>query len=115
MSDSYAVRTLLPDHLLWERMLKKRLPLSFDLEVTARCNNDCRHCYINLPAGDDEARRKELSLDEINAIADQAVSLGALWCLVTGGSRSSVTTSPISTSPSRKKGSSFPSSPTPAS
>lgn len=85
MSDSYAVTTLLPDHLLWERMLKKRLPLSFDLEVTARCNNDCRHCYINLPAGDGDARGRELSPEEIDAIADQAVSLGSLWCLMTGG------------------------------
>jgi len=47
--------------------------------------NDCRHCYIGLPAGDQEARRKELSLAEIDRIAGEAVSLGALWCLVTGG------------------------------
>jgi MoaA/NifB/PqqE/SkfB family radical SAM enzyme len=61
------------------------MPLDFTLEITARCNNACRHCYINLPAGDREARRKELSLDEINDIAGQAAELGALWCLVTGG------------------------------
>ena len=46
-------------------MEDRRAPLSFDLEVTARCNNDCRHCYINLPAGDREARARELSLQEI--------------------------------------------------
>jgi len=61
------------------------VPLSFDLEVTARCNNNCRHCYINLPAGDVEAKQKELSLAEISDIADQAVALGALSCLITGG------------------------------
>jgi radical SAM protein with 4Fe4S-binding SPASM domain len=60
-------------------------PLSFDLEVTARCNLDCRHCYINRPAGDHEARSKELSLAQITRIAREAVAMGALWCLVTGG------------------------------
>ena len=25
---------------------------SLDIELTERCNNDCIHCYINLPAGD---------------------------------------------------------------
>jgi radical SAM protein with 4Fe4S-binding SPASM domain len=70
---------------LWDKLKDKRAPFSFDLEVTARCNNGCRHCYINLPAGDQEARRKELSLAEIDRIAGEAISLGALWCLVTGG------------------------------
>ena len=59
--------------------------MSFDLEVTARCNNNCRHCYINLPADDASVKKKELSLSQIKKIVDQAVDLGALWCLVTGG------------------------------
>jgi radical SAM protein with 4Fe4S-binding SPASM domain len=70
---------------LWDKLIDKSVPLSFDLEVTARCNNGCRHCYINLPAGDSEARRKELPLAEIDRIAGEAVSLGAMWCLITGG------------------------------
>jgi radical SAM protein with 4Fe4S-binding SPASM domain len=75
----------LPEFNLWHKLAGQRLPLSFDLEITARCNNACRHCYINLPVGDKEARRKELSLAEISDIADQAVGLGTLWCLVSGG------------------------------
>lgn len=75
----------LPDFGLWNKLNERRVPLSFDLEITARCNNACRHCYINLPAGDREAKRQELSLAEIGNIADQAVSLGALWCLISGG------------------------------
>jgi radical SAM protein with 4Fe4S-binding SPASM domain len=70
---------------LWEKTREKRIPFSFELELTARCNNDCRHCYINLPAGDKVAKDKELSLAEIKEIVDQAVSMGALWCLITGG------------------------------
>lgn len=75
----------LPDFALWKRLADRRIPLSFDLEITARCNNNCRHCYINLPAGDRTARGKELSPEEISRLADEAVSLGALWCLITGG------------------------------
>jgi radical SAM protein with 4Fe4S-binding SPASM domain len=70
---------------LWEKVSKKRAPISFDLEITARCNNDCRHCYINLPAGDLEAKAREMTLVEILGIADQAVDLGVLWCLISGG------------------------------
>lgn len=70
---------------LWDKMRGSRALMSFDLELTARCNNNCRHCYINLPANDPEARAKELTLAEINYIADQAVELGAVWCLLTGG------------------------------
>jgi radical SAM protein with 4Fe4S-binding SPASM domain len=61
------------------------MPLSFDLEITARCNNNCRHCYINLPADDKTAKAQELSFDAIKAVVDEALSLGALWCLITGG------------------------------
>lgn len=70
---------------LWEKFKDRRAPLSFDFEITARCNNDCRHCYINLPANAPAAKDKELSLTEIKEIVDEAVSLGTLWCLVTGG------------------------------
>ena len=70
---------------MWDRLGEKRVPFSFDLEITARCNNDCRHCYINLPAGDRDAKKKELTIGQIGRIADQAAGLGALWCLITGG------------------------------
>ncbi len=84
MSD-YSIQSHLPEFPLWGLARQKRVPLSFDLDITARCNNDCSHCYINLSAGDQEARRQELSLSEIDAIAAQAVELGALWVLITGG------------------------------
>jgi len=75
----------LSEFSLWEKIKDKRSLISFDLEITARCNNNCRHCYINLPAGDKAAKQNELSLKEIEEIADEAISLGALWCLATGG------------------------------
>ncbi len=70
---------------LWDRLQAKRAPVSFDLEITARCNNDCRHCYINLPAGDPAAQASELTVAEILAIARDAAGMGAIWCLLTGG------------------------------
>ena len=73
------------DFPLWAKLKARRAVLSFDLEITARCNLQCRHCYINLPAGDQEARSLELTLPEIVAIADQAVALGAMWVLISGG------------------------------
>lgn len=70
---------------LWDKMKARNDLFSFDLEITARCNNECRHCYINLPAGDKAAIDNEITLAEIDKIADEAVSLGAFWCLITGG------------------------------
>lgn len=85
MKKKYTTVTALPDIPLWDRGREKRIPFSFDLEVTARCNCDCRHCYINRPANDKTAEKKELTVDEIARIADQAVGMGSLWCLLTGG------------------------------
>jgi len=70
---------------LWDKMSSHRGLFSFDLEIIARCNNDCRHCYINLPAGDQYARSQELTIQEISTLADQAVELGAVWVLISGG------------------------------
>jgi len=85
MSETFISRVPLPDFSLWEKFKDKRNLFSFDLEVTARCNNNCRHCYINLPANDKAVKDKELTLKQIKGIADQAAALGAFWCLITGG------------------------------
>ncbi|WP_157237908.1 radical SAM protein [Desulfobacter curvatus] len=70
---------------VWERAKEKRVLLSMVMDLTARCNNDCVHCYINRPAHDRQALEKELTLDEIKAITAQAVDLGVLWILLSGG------------------------------
>ena len=86
MSESFISKIPLPEFNLWDKFKPgERKFVSFDLEITARCNNNCRHCYINLSAGDKEAKKKELSFSKIKKIVDQAVNLGALWCLITGG------------------------------
>lgn len=85
MASRFAVRRPLAETPLWDKMAAGRRVFSFELELTARCNLDCRHCYINRPTGDEAARAVELRLDEIDRLAGQAADLGAVWCLLTGG------------------------------
>ena len=85
MGRDFVVRRHLPEFGLWEKMAAGRAVFSFDLEATARCNLDCRHCYINRPAGDRAARKRELTVEEIGRLGGEAAALGAVWCLVTGG------------------------------
>ena len=56
-----------------------------DMELTERCNNNCIHCCINLPADDIEARKRELSTEEVKNILKEAVSLGCMSVRFTGG------------------------------
>jgi radical SAM protein with 4Fe4S-binding SPASM domain len=85
LTRSYSSVIPLPDLELWDKLRQRSAPIAFDLELTARCNNDCRHCYINLPADDTEARARELTLAEVERIGRDTVSMGAMWCLLTGG------------------------------
>ena len=86
MEDKKIVRYQeIQDFSLWKKIAGRRFLTSFELEITARCNLNCRHCYINRPADDRQAREEELTLSEIERLADEAVSLGAIWCLITGG------------------------------
>lgn len=85
MKKKFTTAISLPEFKMWDQFQKTRIPFSFELEITARCNNSCRHCYINLPAADLQAKKSELSIAQISDIADQAVAMGSLWCLITGG------------------------------
>ncbi len=85
MSGKHVIRKALPELPIWDKLKKKQAVLGFDLELTARCNLDCRHCYINLPPGHREARSREMTAAEIGRVAAEAAGLGAVWCLVTGG------------------------------
>ncbi|MCG7853640.1 MAG: hypothetical protein MIO92_14065, partial [Methanosarcinaceae archaeon] len=82
---SYTESIPLPQLPLWGRFKDDRVPNTVEFEMTARCNNNCRQCYINLPASDPDAKKNEMTIGEIEKIADQAASLGFLWWILTGG------------------------------
>lgn len=81
--DLYSVKVRADKASLW----KGRSPLlgRLDLELTERCNNNCIHCYINLPVDDLVAKERELSTQEIQGILKEAASLGCLTVRFTGG------------------------------
>ncbi len=84
-AEPYVTRMGFPEFGGLAALRRRRAPASFDIELTARCNLNCRHCYINLPAGDEAAEKKELPLAELEKTAGEAVSLGSVWCLMSGG------------------------------
>jgi radical SAM protein with 4Fe4S-binding SPASM domain len=70
---------------LHERTVAQRVPINGSIEVTRRCNLKCVHCYNNLPLGDQEALRNELTYEEHCRILDEITQAGCLWVLQTGG------------------------------
>ncbi|HNW38871.1 MAG TPA: radical SAM protein [Candidatus Omnitrophota bacterium] len=63
----------------------KPILTKLDIELTERCNNNCIHCSINLAADDLTAANKELSGEAIKGILKEAVTLGCLTVMFTGG------------------------------
>lgn len=61
-----------------------RLPLEGNLDLTYRCNCNCRHCWLRMPA-EDPAGEQELSFDEISRIVEEARALGCRKWLISGG------------------------------
>lgn len=83
LNNSYVTKQRIDKVPLWKntRPLLGRL----DIELTERCNNNCLHCCINLPADDVAAQKKELSTEEIKNILKEAISLGCMTVRFTGG------------------------------
>lgn len=60
-------------------------PLSGTFELTARCNLDCKMCYIHKRANDALVRQKELTAGQWLKLAAAAQKRGMLLLLLTGG------------------------------
>lgn len=61
-----------------------RLLLEGSLDITYRCNNNCRHCWLRVPDTPDE-RERELRLEEIRRILEEARTLGCRTWGLSGG------------------------------
>jgi radical SAM protein with 4Fe4S-binding SPASM domain len=70
---------------LHSRQSGERVPLQVTIEVTRRCPLECLHCYNNLPMGDLDAKRRELTKEEHFRVLDELVEMGCFWILYTGG------------------------------
>ena len=70
---------------LFERARKQHLPIAAGIELTHRCNLACVHCYVNLPAADRVAKKREMTTTQAKAVIDQIVDAGVLYLTLTGG------------------------------
>ncbi len=61
-----------------------RLPLEGNIDLTYRCNNSCRHCWLSLPVNSPK-KQEELSFDEIRRIVDEARAMGCQKWSISGG------------------------------
>lgn len=63
---------------------KKRIPIVGQYELTARCNLDCKMCYIH-NANSNALRARELSTETWIRIFDEAYDMGLMFATLTGG------------------------------
>lgn len=61
-----------------------RIPLEGSLDLTYRCNNNCRHCWLRIPS-DSPEKENELTFDEIIKVVDEARSMGCRRWSISGG------------------------------
>jgi MoaA/NifB/PqqE/SkfB family radical SAM enzyme len=61
-----------------------RLPLEGNFDLTYRCNNNCRHCWLRIAPSAKE-RRDELSFAEIEKIVNEARKMGCQKWNISGG------------------------------
>lgn len=85
MIDCQENKQLRPEQLLERQAYIDKIPIKGVFELTARCNFDCRMCYVHLK--EDEIARigQELSNDQWLEIARQARDAGMLYLTLTGG------------------------------
>jgi len=66
-------------------VMKARIPVSGDIEITRRCNFDCIHCYLGGMKRDSGMIRRELTTGRWLEIIDDIAAAGCLFLLFTGG------------------------------
>lgn len=67
-----------------KRAREKHVPIYAAFELTARCNLNCKMCYVH-DQDIKRAKSKELSTSQWKDIFDQAINEGLMFALLTGG------------------------------
>jgi radical SAM protein with 4Fe4S-binding SPASM domain len=70
---------------VYQKMLRRHLPMAGFLELTERCNLSCAHCYINRAPGDREAQMRELTTSQWQNLLNDMAQAGVLGLVLTGG------------------------------
>ena len=68
---------------LHDKAARMKVPINVTLELTSRCNFNCKMCYVHLQ--DPAVRQRLLSGEQWIAIMDGAVRQGMISALLTGG------------------------------
>ena len=64
----------------------RRVPLNVHLELTYRCNEQCVHCYCVVEHRKEaEARKRELTFEEVTRVLDDVAELGGFYLTLSGG------------------------------
>lgn len=70
---------------LWDKAAAKRVPLTGAFELLPMCNLSCKMCYVRKSQKEVDAAGGLLAADYWLDLADQAMELGMLFLLLTGG------------------------------
>lgn len=62
-----------------KKLEKKHIPFFSSIELTSRCNLNCKFCYL------EHSEENELSTEEIKSYLDQLAGFGSLFLCLTGG------------------------------
>lgn len=71
--------------MLEQNAYQNCIPLKGTFELTARCNFDCKMCYVHLGEEEIQNQGRELTNEEWLAVARQAKEAGMLYLTLTGG------------------------------
>ncbi|AHF10341.1 MULTISPECIES: radical SAM protein [Dehalobacter] len=64
---------------------KRKEFIASSFELTARCNLQCKMCYVRYAANDKQAKAKELTTEQWVRLAEEARDAGLLFLTLTGG------------------------------
>lgn len=82
--DSYSVNHMSEYIEFKEVTCLPPLPIYGNLDLTYRCNNNCRHCWLRIPP-DATEKNEELTIGEIKKIVDEARIIGSRKWGISGG------------------------------